>query len=173
MRAGARRWSGDVGTYLAIGIPLAGLGALVHSWWTMGVGVAFTAVGVVTSLAPKRHFAALGLYETGVGVALLVYGGASRSWPMLLVGGIILGLGAFTAFGRGEATSWMRGELDERRQKALGHAGGFAFLVLAWWLAGVAVYSNSHQVATGVWTAGIAVGLAGAGLDYAWVLRRT
>jgi hypothetical protein len=84
---------------------------------------------------------------------------------------IVLGMG--TGFGRGEATSWMRGDLDERRSRAVDHAFRIAFFTLAWWIGGVAVYAEHHVVGTELWVAGTAVALVAAYVDYAVVLRRT
>lgn len=53
------------------------------------------------------------------------------------------------------------------------HAFRPAFVVLAWWVAAVAIVASSRTVAPDIWTAGIVVALVAAYIDYARVLRRT
>jgi hypothetical protein len=111
-------------------------------------------------------------YEVVAGVALVVGGGVTRSWWTAVVGVVFLGLGLATGFGRDEATSWMRGDLDERRQRAVDHSFRVAFLVLAWWVAAVTALASSYDVPVEAWSGGIVVALLAAYVNYARVLRR-
>jgi len=121
----------------------------------------------------QRVAAGTTAYEIVVGVVLLVFGLRSHAWWTGILGLGMIVLGLATGFGRGETTSWMRGELDERRSRAVDHAFRIAFFALAWWIAGVAVYAERHVVGTQLWVAGTAVAVVAAYVDYALVLRRT
>ena len=116
---------------------------------------------------------AIVIYEVVVGAALVVAGVATAAWWTLAVGVLVLAAGLAAMLGEGESTSWLRGELDERRDKAVDHAFRIAFVVLAWWVAAVAIVASSQTVQPVVWTAGIVVALVAAYIDYARVLRRT
>lgn len=116
---------------------------------------------------------ALAAYEIAVGAAIAVYGVTQRAWWTSTVGALLLASGIAIAVGRGEATSWVRGDLDERRQRAVDHAFRIAFLALAWWIAGCAIVADRAPVPVAGWTAGVAVALVAAYVDYAAVLRRT
>jgi hypothetical protein len=115
----------------------------------------------------------IAVYELSAGGALLVVGAVQGSWWTSAVGALLAVAGGLTAFGRGEATSWFRGELDERRQRAVDHSFFVAFVTLAWWVAGVTVVAESRDVPVELWSAGILVALVAAYVDYARVLRRT
>jgi hypothetical protein len=86
---------------------------------------------------------------------------------------VLLGLGVATGIGHGEGTSWLRGEMDERRERARDHGFRIAFLTLAWWVAGLTVIGDAHSIANELWSAGILVAFIAALIDYALVLRRS
>lgn len=111
-------------------------------------------------------------YYVIVGIGSIVAGVASSSWWTDVVGLGLLVAGVATLLDRGEWTSLFRGELDERRMQAFDHSCKIAFFVLAWWIGAVSFYASSHDVSTAVWSAGNAVALTAAVVDYGLVLRR-
>ena len=113
------------------------------------------------------------LYHLVVGGVLLAVGAATEGWWTMIVGGLLVAAGAAGRFGRGEATSWFRNELDERRQDAAGRSFRSAFLALAWWVAGATAVASTRPVPTALWSAGIVVALVVAWVDYARILRHT
>ena len=121
----------------------------------------------------KLRTKGLAAYEVVVGGVIAVYGVTDRAWWTAIVGALLLASGVAIAVGRGEATSWLRGDLDERRQRAMDHSFRIAFLVLAWWIAGCAIVADRREVPVAAWTAGVVVALVAAYIDYAAVLRRT
>jgi len=112
-------------------------------------------------------------YYAVVGAALSTLGAATRSPVATGVGLLLLAAGVLALRGRGEAGTWLRGELDERRSLAVDHALRSAYVVLAWWIGGVALLASGTQPAAATWTLGIPVSLAAAFVDYALVLRRS
>ena len=117
--------------------------------------------------------AGVAVYELVIGLVLTVVGIRSQSWWTSVVGIGMFVLGVGTGFGRGESTSWLRGDFDERRRSAVDHAFRIAFLALAWWVAGVAFYASRHSAAPEVYGAGNGIALVVAYVDYALVLRRS
>ena len=115
----------------------------------------------------------IGGYEVVAAVGLLALAAYDRSlWTAVL--GAAFGLkGALTLFGKGEATSWFRGEFDERRKAAVDASFRVAFLALAWWVGGLSLVAATRNVPNTLWTAGIIVALATAYVNYALTLRRT
>ena len=113
------------------------------------------------------------IYEIIVGLVLIGVGLRSSSWWTAVVGAGMCVLGIATGFGRGESTSWMRGDFDERRRAAVDSAFRVAFVALAWWVAGVAFYASSHSVSPAVYGAGNGVAVVVAYVAYALVLRRS
>ena len=120
----------------------------------------------------KVRTRAIAAYELAAGSALVAYGVATGAWWTAVVGALLFAAGVAVGFGRGEATSWLRGDLDERRQRALDHAFRSAFIALTWWLAGCAIVADRRDVPVAGWTAGVVVALVVAAIDYAAVLRR-
>lgn len=120
-----------------------------------------------------RSVQLIGWYQLMTGTAVLGFGVVTRAWWTAIVGALILAAGLLTHFGRGEATSWFRGDLDERRRQAVDRSFRTAFLALAWWVAGVTAVAASRPVPVGLWSAGIVLGVVAAYVDYALVLRRT
>ena len=114
----------------------------------------------------------LATYYLVAGVAIAVFAAVTRGWEMLVVGVPLAAMGA-AGLGSGESASWLRGDLDERRQGAVDHGFRVAFLVLAWWVAALTLVSGLRDVPIGLWSGGIVVALAAASVDYALVLRRT
>lgn len=112
------------------------------------------------------------IYLVAAGAAVTLLRAVTREWATLVVGVPMAGMG-LAALGRGEATSWLRGDLDERRQGAVDHGFKIAFLVMVWWVGGLTVVASTRQVPLGLWSAGTVVALAVAYVDYALVLRRT
>lgn len=121
----------------------------------------------------ERVAAGAAAYELVVGTLLVVGGLWSSAWWTGTVGLGLIVLGIATGFGRAEGTSWMRGDLDERRTRAVDHAFRIAFIALAWWVGGVAIYAEHQTAPTELWVAGIGVALVVAYVDFALVLRRT
>lgn len=115
----------------------------------------------------------IAVYQVMAGTALLAAGVLTRGWWAGVVGALLLAAGLAAAFGKGEATSWFRGELDERRQQAVDRSFRVAFLVLAWWVAGLTAVAASWSVPLSLWAAGIVVALIAAYANYAITLRRT
>lgn len=120
-----------------------------------------------------RSMQLIGWYQLAAGLAVLGFGLSTGAWWTAIVGALILAAGLATQFGRGEATSWFRGDLDERRRLAVDRSFRTAFLALAWWVAGVTAVAASRSVPVGLWSAGIVLAVVAAYVDYALVLRRT
>ena len=114
----------------------------------------------------------VGVYLVLAAATLVVAGAVTRSWWSAAVGALLLVAGGVTLFGTGEATSWFRGDVDERRQHAVDASFRVAFLVLAWWVAAVTAIASFRAVPLTVWSAGIVVALAAAYANYAVTLRR-
>jgi hypothetical protein len=114
----------------------------------------------------------IGIYELVAGLVLGVTAVATRSWWAFVVGVPLAAAGVGALLGRGEATSWLRGDIDERRQRAVDVSFRVAFLVLAWWVAAVTAIAVSRSVAVGVWSAGVPVALIAAYVHYVLRLRR-
>jgi hypothetical protein len=112
-------------------------------------------------------------YYVVVGIGSMVAGIVWSSWGTEVIGLGLLFVGVATVLDRGEWTSLIRDEMDERRRRAADHGFKIAFFVLAWWIGAISFYSSYHHVSTGVWGAGNAIALAAAYVDYAVVLRRT
>ena len=66
-----------------------------------------------------RSMQLIGWYQLAAGLAVLGFGLSTRAWWTAIIGALILAAGLATQFGRGEATSWFRGDLDERRRLAV------------------------------------------------------
>lgn len=112
------------------------------------------------------------VYQTGVGVGLLAYGAATGSWVNVVIGLLVLGARLGASLRKGESSSWLRGDLDERRQQAVDHSYRFAFFVLALWVTVVSVLAASQALAL-LCPVGIIVAVAAAYTRYAVLLRRT
>lgn len=112
-------------------------------------------------------------YELIVGAVLVIVGLMSGSAWTTVVGFGMLALGGLTGFSRGEATSWLRGELDERRLEAVNHGFKVGFFVLSWWVAGVAVYASHHWAGAELIGAGNGVAIVAAYTSYGLRLRRS
>jgi hypothetical protein len=124
-------------------------------------------------MSKRRRSSIISGYYLVVGGALLLGGWRTKSWWTETLGLAFVAVGTSMVIGGGEWTTWFRGELDERRRLAADHGFKVAFFVLAWWIGGVAFYASTHSVSTSVWTAGNAVAIAAAVIDYAFVLRRS
>ena len=115
----------------------------------------------------------IGSYEVAAAVVLLALAAYDRSLWFAILGSAFGLKGALTLFGKGESTSWFRGEFDERRQTAVDASFRVAFLALAWWVGGLSLVAARRDVPNTLWTAGIIVALATAYVNYALTLRRT
>ena len=119
----------------------------------------------------RRFTNVVGGYYVVAGV-LMIVGWRTASWWTEVLGLAFLVMAVATVVGRAEWTTWFRGELDERRRSAMDHAFRIAFLVLAWWVGAVGIYASYNDASTALWTAGTAVAVAAAVVDYGLVLRR-
>ncbi|MFL6237905.1 MAG: hypothetical protein ACJ735_00235 [Actinomycetes bacterium] len=112
------------------------------------------------------------VFQTAVGVGLLVYGAATRNWWSAAIGLLVLGVRLGAVLIKGESWSWPRGDLDERRQHVVDLSYRFAFFVLALWVTGVSVVAASGLLPL-LAPLGIVVAVSAAYLRYAVLLRRT
>lgn len=116
---------------------------------------------------------AIAAYEAVAGAILLGAGVASAAWWTTLAGLVMLALAGATAFGRGEATSWLRGDFDERRLHAVDHGFKVGFFVLAWWVAAIAAYGSHHEINAALVGAGNGIAILAAYFAYGLRLRRS
>jgi hypothetical protein len=113
------------------------------------------------------------VYQSAVGVGLLVYGAVTRNWWNAVIGLLLLGARVAAALSNSESLSWLRGELDERREHAVDRSYRVAFVVLALWVTALSVLSGSRSMPVPLWPVGIVVAVAVAYTRYAIILRRT
>jgi hypothetical protein len=112
------------------------------------------------------------VFQTVVGVSLLLYGAATRNWWNVAIGLVLLSLRLGAVLFRGESWSWPRGELDERRQHAVDLSYRFAFFVLALWVTAVSIVAASGLLPL-LAPLGIVVAVTAAHMRYAVLLRRS
>jgi len=112
-------------------------------------------------------------YFAAIAMGLAVWAVIDRSAVTAAYGAAAALVASLTWFGRGDGTSWLRGDLDERRSHAVDHAFRTGFFVATWWIAGVAIYASDHRVGPALLGAGNAAAIGAAWVDYALVLRRT
>ena len=112
------------------------------------------------------------IYLAVMGAVVTTAGIGTRGWWATVVGLLLLGAATAAVLGRGEGTSWLRGELDERRQHAADRSFRIAFLVLAWWVAALSVVATTRDLPLPAWAGGIVLALVAASLSYSVFLRR-
>lgn len=120
-----------------------------------------------------RGWGAVATYLLVAGLATLGLGVAGRDPVNLLSGLLLVVVSLATGLGRGEGTSWLRGEIDERRARAVDHAFRVAFVTLAWWVTAVAIYASRRSAPPEVFAAGTGVAVVAAMIEYARRLRRS
>lgn len=121
---------------------------------------------------PTRSSTRVAIYQTAVGVGLLVYGAVAGSWWNVAIGMVLLAARVGAVLSTGESLSWSRGDIDERRQQAVDRSYRVAFMVLALWVTGVTIMAGSRSLPLPLWPVGIVVAVVAAYSNYAVVLRR-